>query len=293
MSENNHIVGWNSERPGVQFANTVRVRTFERKKNNYGVNTGNTEIETEQNMSYQNVEAAYKTSRNTLKAGQNASRQQRIRSRDKKRDQYKKQIASNIRIIRQKLEEFQATPPDASTLSQFQGAMDQDLHRMATVLQEEDKLRLGIFNDEIAALNQMFSEIQQLRPADSSSSPTLSHPNISPILSEDSEIANRMRSGINEVEQLLQDMGGILSQKPTMHILAEFDTMIAQADQTIRMLLSTPKTPEEREKIVSLIGRLKTMKGMYNQYVLHSVGKKGGSRRTQRKTRRSHKKRRT
>ncbi len=293
MSEKNHIEGWNSERPGVQFANTVRVRTFERKKNNYGVNTGNTEIETEQNMSYQNVEAAYKASRNTLKAGQNASRQQRIRSRDKKRDQYKKQIATNIRIIRQKLEEFKASPPDAPTLSQFQGAMDQDLHRMATVLQEEDKLSLGIFNDEIAALKQLFSEIQQLRPAVSSSSPPTVTPNIATLLAAETDKADKMRTGINEVKQLLGDMEGILGQKPTIHTLAEFDTMIAQADQTIRMLLSTPKTPEEREEIVTLIGRLKTMKGLYNQYVMRSVGKKGGSRRTQRKNRRSHKKRRT
>lgn len=292
VAKNTFINGWNSESstPGIRFANSVKVRTFEPVTTNYGVNTGETEIVSNQNMTYGNVEAAFKLSRNKIQSDQQKSRQKRIQSRDAKRADYKKQIANNIRIVRRRLEEFKATPPDATTLVQFQRAMEEDLTRMGNVLQQEDKLHLGIFEEEIQALHQVFAEIQQLQPA-----PAIS--NIAAVLAAESATAEKIQQGIREVEQQLQDMVHMMTQEPTGQILAELDTMITQADQTIRYLITIPKTPEERGKIASLIGQLREMKERHNQYILSSVGKKGGAGRkgytAGRKTIRKHRRRRT
>lgn len=279
-----HINGWNSEpaKRGVQFANAVRVRTFEPITMNYGMNTGETEIVSNQNMTYGNLEEAFKLSRNKMQNDQQKSRQKRIQSRNAKREDYKKQIATNIRIVRRKLEEFRESPPNADILLQFQREMEKDLTNMVNILQQEDKLRRGIFKEEIQALDQLFSEIQQLQPA---TVPATT--NIAAVLAAETETARKIQQGIHEVEQLLQDMENVMIQNPTGQLLSELDTMITQADQTIRYLLSIPKTPEERATIASLIGKLREMKGRHNQYILSGVGKKGGVRRKTRKQQRS------
>ncbi len=273
-TNNTHINGWNSEpmKRGVQFANAVRVRTFEPVKTNYGVNTGETEIVSNQNMTYGNVEAAFKPSSNKMQADQQKSRQKRIQRRNKLREDYKNQMAENIRKIRSKLEEFKVNPPNAETLLHYQRAMEEDLVRLTYTFKREDKLNLGIFDEEIQAFKQLLTEFQQLQPAPATI-------NIASVLAAETETAGKIQQGIHEVEQLLQDMENVMIQNPTGQLLAQLDTMITQADQTIRYLLSIPKTPEEREAIASLIGKLREMKGRYNQYILSDVGKKGGFRR--------------
>jgi hypothetical protein len=251
----------------LRFANTVNVRTFRPKTNNYGVNTGETEILSETPFTHENVEAISKESRNRMKAEQMASKQKRESKRDARRADLIKQIEENLTVYRDGLTQMRSNLTNVHNIQILKYHASNDFPKMLLVLRNEYKVKPEVIQHLVDQINQLYSEIEALQP-----STVLPAAPMKPI-------AEEMQGALEEIDHILGEMDFLLRQKITASGMQQLNTMIDHIDQRLRKIIMTPKTPDERAQIVELSGRFREIKGRYNQYVLTGVGK-GGSRST-------------
>lgn len=255
----------------LRFANTVNVRTFRPQTTNYGVNTGNTEILSEERFTHENVEAISKESRNRLKAEQLTSKRKREAQRDARRTNLINQIEENLTIYRNGLTTLRSDLTNVHTIQMLKYHASKDFPNMLRALRNEYKVKPELMQAHVDQINQLYSEIEALQPV-----PVAPVVPAAPMKSNAGEIQGAME----EIEHMLGEMDILLRQKITASGMQQLNTMIDQIDQRLRKIIMTPKTPDERAQIVELSGRFREIKGRYNQYVLSGVGKKGGGRST-------------